>query len=79
MEKLKTELEQIQQENYTLKESLDKLRKSSEEMKINQDMFKQRNENIEPKFFETRRAFVKAELKYEMEVCKLTSLKMHPN
>lgn len=68
MEKLKTELEQIQHENYTLKESLDKLHKSSEEMKINQDMFKQRNENIEPKFFETRRAFVKAELKYEMEV-----------
>lgn len=48
-------------------------------MKINQDIFKQRNENIEPKLFETRRAFVKAELKYEMEVRKLSLLKINSN
>ncbi|KAH1014175.1 hypothetical protein HUJ04_003060 [Dendroctonus ponderosae] len=73
--KLKTELERSNHENYELKTAIEKLRKSMEENKIITEMYKQRIQEFEPKYFENKNSLMKLELQYKMEASKNNALR----
>lgn len=65
---MKSELEQSNHENYELKTAIEQLRKSMEENKIITEMYQQRIQEFEPKYFENKNSLMKLELQYKMEV-----------
>ncbi|XP_066138599.1 uncharacterized protein [Euwallacea fornicatus] len=75
VEKLRSQLEETQRENYNLKESFEKSNGSSEEKRIILEMLKVQIQDLEPKLSEKRNAFAKLEMQYKMEMVKNKTLK----